>query len=287
MEKSLLLCLVFIFSSNVHSSEKVCSKDMVSTNAFNNFILVQEQSFNDSLKKSSVHIVSKDDYINNNAYVEFDDCGALLKFRSNRTIKSRNKDNVLVTQFDTAMDKNNKSWDYNMTFKMDLLEQGGATRNLMIQEMSGEFLTGSNGEINKAEDASNIIVGKNHESGRAVTTFLIDDKGRLSESNRVSTLKNDNVNTVFNYDSQDRLIQTSSGSTTEEFTYGSDNRELGSKNVQKFFTTETTITTCKDWNKFGRCTNAKQNISILIKDDKGEGEHVYNHLADVKYNYVY
>ncbi|CQI91461.1 Uncharacterised protein [Yersinia rohdei] len=287
MKKSLLLCLTFIFSYNVHSSEQVCSKDMVSSNAFNNFILIQEQSFNDDIKKVYMHIESKDDYINNNSHVEFDDCGALLKLRNNRIIKTRNKNHVLVVQVNTVMDKNDVNWDYNMTFKMHTLEQGGSAKNLMIQEMKGKFLTGSDGKINKAEDTSNIFVGNNHEFGRSVTEFLIDDKGRLSESKRVSTLKNDNVNTVYNYDSQNRLIQTSSGSTTEEFTYGNDNRELSSKKVQKFFTTETTTTTCNNWNKFGRCTNAKQNISILINGNKGDGAHIYKHLADVKYTYVY
>lgn len=124
-------------------------------------------------------------------------------------------------------------------------------------------------------------------SGLITKRLLIDDKDRLSESNRVSTLKNDSVKTVYNYDDQNRLIKTASDSTTVEFTYGNDNRELSSKKVQKFFTTETTITTCNEWNEFGRCTNARQNISILIKDDKDGKDHIYNHLANIKYDYVY
>jgi hypothetical protein len=55
----------------------------------------------------------------------------------------------------------------------------------------------------------------------------------------------------------------------------------------KSFTTETTTTTCKSWDKFGRCINAQQNISILIKDVKKNRDSVYDHVAEIKYDYVY
>lgn len=287
MKKILLLCLAFTFASDAYSSEKACSRDEVSANAFNNFILVQDQSFNDSLKEVSEHIESSDGYINSNSHVKFGHCGSLLEVRGKKITNAKIKDNSVVTQVDTVLDKKEGGWNYNMTFSISIVEKDGTTKNMMTQEMKGEFLTGSNGRINKSEDFSDILIGKNHESARAVTTFLIDDKDRLSQSNRVSTLNHDSVNKIYNYNSQNRLIKTSSDSTTEEFTYGSDNRELSSKMVQKFFTTETTITTCNDWNKFGRCTNAKQHISTLIKDDKSKQEHAYNHLADVKYDYIY
>ena len=192
-----------------------------------------------------------------------------------------------MNQIDIAMDKKDGVWQYNMVFKIDFIEQDGAIKNMMAQEMKGEFLTGNDGRINKSEDSSNILGGKNNELTQAVTTFLIDDKGRLSESNRLSTLKNDSVKTVYGYDDQSRLIKIASDSTSVEFFYGNDNRELSSKKVQKFFTTETTLTTCKQWNEFARCTNARQDISILIKDDKNGRDHIYNHLADIKYDYVY
>lgn len=57
-----------------------------------------------------------------------------------------------------------------------------------MDENDGGVLTGSNGRINKSEDISNLPGGKNHESTQAVTTFLIDDKDRLSESHRLSIL---------------------------------------------------------------------------------------------------
>ncbi|WP_262016892.1 hypothetical protein [Serratia liquefaciens] len=287
MRKILMLWLVFVFPYSAYPNENICTKDVISINAFNNFILVQEQSFGDSLKKSSMHINSEDDYINDNSHVEFDDCGALLKLRGDRIIKSRNKDGFLVTKTNTSMDKKDKIWRYNMTFEMYYLEQGGSKKDIMKQEMAGVFLTDVNGKINKSEDTSNIFVGKAKETGRAETVFLIDDKDRVSESNRVSTLKNDSGNTVYHYDALNRLIQTKSDATTVDLNYGNDNRELGSKKVQKFFTTETTTTICDKWNEFGRCTNAKQNISTSIENNKDGKEHVYNHNADVKYNYVY
>ncbi|MDX7568944.1 hypothetical protein SJ550_26080, partial [Serratia marcescens] len=81
--------------------------------------------------------------------------------------------------------------------------------------------------------------------------------------------------------------RTLSGTTTGDFTYDNDDRELTSKEVMKSFTTETTTTTCKSWDKFGRCINAQQNISILIKDVKKNRDNVYNHVAEIKYDYVY
>lgn len=289
MNKILLSCLVFVFSYNAHSSEKICSRDRIATNAFNNSILIQDRMVNDSLKKSSMYIESNDDYINENSHAEFDDCGALLTLRSNKIIKTKNNNNKnsLVNQIDISMDRKDREWHYNMVFKIDYLEQDGAIKNLMTQEMKGKFLTDASGRINKSEDTSNIVGGKNHELTQAVTTFLVDDKDRLSESHRVSTLQNDSGKTVYDYDDQNRLIKIASDSTTLEFTYGSDNRELSSKKVQKSFTTETTDTTCKQWNKFGRCTNARQNTLILIKDDKNGQDHIYKHPADIKYDYVY
>lgn len=287
MKKILLSCLLFIFSYNAHASENICSRDRVATNAFNNFILIQERVFNDALKKSSVHIKSNDNYINEDSHAEFDDCGALLKLRSHKTIKSKIKDNSLINQMDFAMDKKDGKWHYNMIFKIDYLEPDGVIKNMMKQEMKGAFLTDSNGRINKSEDTSDIFGGGNHQSAQAITTFLTDDQGRLVESNRVSTLKGDSVKTIYHYDSQNQLIKVDSDSTTIEFTYGNNNRELSSKKVQKFFTTETTITTCQAWNEFDRCTDARQHISILIKSDKDKKDNIYNHLAEIKYDYVY
>ncbi|MET4864262.1 hypothetical protein L9H26_06125 [Morganella psychrotolerans] len=287
MKKSLLLCLMCSVSYNAHSSEKTCSGDMISVNAFNNFIFTQEQPFNDSLKEINLRIKSKDDYISNNTHAEFDGCGVLLKLKSNEVIKSQIKENILINATDMAINKNDKIWGYKMTFKMSAVNQDGIEKNIMLQKMSGKFQTDINGKINKSEDTSYVLIGKDRMSAKAVTTFLIDDKDRVSESSRVSTMKNDSVNTIYSYDSKNRLIQTRSGSTIEEFTYGDDNRELSSKKVQEFFTTETTVTTCKDWNKFGRCTDAEQDISVLIKGDKGKKDAIYNHHADIKYDYVY
>lgn len=215
-----------------------------------------------------MRIESKDDYIKADTQMEFDECGVLLSSRSNKTIRSRINNNVLLTQLNGAIDKNHKNWDYNMTFKMSMIEHDDAQSELITQKMSGSFLTDSNGKIIRSEDTSDISAGKNQQSGKAITTFSTDEAGRLSGSSRVSTLGNDSGNTVYSYDAKNRLIRTLSGSTTGDFTYDNDDRELTSKEVMKSFTTETTITTCKSWDTFGRCINAQQNISILIKDEK-------------------
>jgi len=48
---SVTVMSVVCFLYNIQESEKFCSKDIVFTNVFNKFILIQEKSFNDSLKK--------------------------------------------------------------------------------------------------------------------------------------------------------------------------------------------------------------------------------------------
>lgn len=287
MKKLLLLCLPVIYSCNVYSSEKACSENLSSVNTFNNMILAQDSSTKKIPKKVSMRIESKDDYIKADTQMEFDECGALLSSRSNKTIRSRINNNILLTQLNGAIDKNHKNWDYNMTFKMSMIEHGDAQSELLTQKMSGSFLTDSNGKIIRSEDTSDISVGKNQQSGKAITTFSTDEAGRLSGSNRVSTLGNDSDNIVYSYDAKNRLIRTLSGTTIADFTYDNDDRELTSKEVMKSFTTETTTTTCKSWDKFGRCINAQQNISILIKDVKKNRDNVYNHVAEIKYDYVY
>ncbi len=287
MKKLLLLCLPVIYSCNVYSSEKACSENLSSVNTFNNMILAQDSSTKKIPKKVSMRIESKDDYIKADTQMEFDECGALLSSRSNKTIRSRVNNNILLTQLNSAIDKNHKNWDYNMTFKMSMIEHGDAQSELLTQKMSGSFLTDSNGKIIRSEDTSDISVGKNQQSGKAITTFSTDKAGRLSGSNRVSTLGNDSGNTVYSYDAKNRLIRTLSGTTIADFTYDNDDRELTSKEVMKSFTTETTTTTCESWDKFGRCINAQQNISILIKDEKKNRDNVYDHVAEIKYDYVY
>lgn len=287
MKKLLCLCLPIIYSCNVYANEKICPEHLTPINAFNNMILTQDASARKIPKKVSMHIESKDDYIKADTQMEFDECGALLSSRSSKTIKSRINNNVLLTQLQGSIDKNHNNWDYDMTFKMSMIESGADKHALMTQKMSGKFLTDLNGKIIRSEDTSDISAGKNHQSGKAITTFSTDDTGRLSGSSRVSTLGNDSSNTVYSYDAKNRLTRMISGATTEDFTYDNDDRELTSKEVMKSFTTETTTTTCKSWDKFGRCINAQQNISILIKDVKKNRDNVYNHVAEIKYDYVY
>ncbi len=57
--------------------------------------------------------------------------------------------------------------------------------------------------------------------------------------------------------------------------------------VQTFSTTETTVTICKEWNKFGRCTRAERDITVLIESEKDKKDSVYKHHADIDYEYVY
>ncbi|HAT3514735.1 TPA: hypothetical protein I8522_001252 [Serratia marcescens] len=234
-----------------------------------------------------MRITSKDDYISADSQVEFDDCGTLLHSRAKKTVRSQINKSILVIQFSSTLDKNHSNWDYSSTFNMSMIENDNARHELMAQEISGTVLTDGGGRIVRSEEASDLLVKQKHQSSKAVTTYLADDAGRLSKAKRVSTLGNDSGNTVYSYGAKNLLIRTKSGTTTADFTYDNDDRELTSKEVMKSFTTETTITTCKSWDKFGRCINAQQNISILIKDVKKNRDNVYDHVAEIKYGYVY
>lgn len=287
MKRLLLLSLIYGFSYNVYADENNCSAETAAVNAFNNFIFMQEQPFNDSVKEMKVHIKSSDDYIDNSSYVKFDDCGRLLILENNKVVKSRIKENVIVNAFNIRINKKDEGWRYNMTFKLSDIDQHGVDNILMMQRMHGKFLTGNDGKITKSEDTSYATFGDERMKFKAETRFLSDNKGRLSKSDRVSTQPNDNSNTRYFYDDKDRLIRTQSDSTTEEYTYTDDGKESGSTMVQTFSTTETTVTTCKDWNKFGRCTRAERDITVLIESENGENDSVYKHHAEIDYVYVY
>lgn len=287
MRKLLLLSLMCAFSYNVYADENNCLAETVAINAFNNFIFTQEQPFNDSVKEMKMHIKSSDDYIESNAYVKFDDCGRLLILENSKVVKSRIKENVIVNAFNIRINKKDEGWHYNMTFKLSGIDQHGVDNTFMLQRMHGKFLTGNNGKITKSEDTSYVTLGDERMKFKAETRFLSDNKGLLSKSDRVSTQPNDSSNTQFFYDDKDRLIRTQSDTTTEEYTYTADGKVSGSTMVQKFSTTDTTVTTCKDWNKFGRCTRAERDITVLIESDKDKKDSVYKHHAEIDYEYVY
>ncbi len=116
MKRLLLLSLMCGFAYNVYAGENNCSAETAAVNAFNNFIFMQEQPFNDSLKEMKVHIKSSDDYIDNSAYAKFDDCGGLLILENSEIIKSRIKEHVIVNVFNIRINKQNENWRYNMTF---------------------------------------------------------------------------------------------------------------------------------------------------------------------------
>lgn len=287
MRKLLLLSLMCAFSYNVYAGENNCSAETAAINAFNNFIFTQEQPFNDSVKEMKMHIKSNDDYIESNAYVKFDDCGRLLILENSKVVKSRIKENVIVNAFNIRINKKDEGWHYNMTFKLSGIDQHGVDNTFMLQRMHGKFLTGNNGKITKSEDTSYVTLGDERMKFKAETRFLSDNKGLLSKSDRVSTQPNDSSNTQFFYDDKDRLIRTQSDTTTEEYTYTADGKVSGSTMVQKFSTTDTTVTTCKDWNKFGRCTRAERDITVLIESEKDKKDSVYKHHAAIDYEYVY
>lgn len=275
------------FACDVYAGENSCSAETAAVNAFNNLILIQERPFNDSLKEMKMHIKSSDDYIDNNAYAKFDDCGGLLILENSKIVKSRIKDHVIVNTFNIRIKKKDESWRYNMTFKLSDIDRHGVDNTFMIQRLHGKFLTDSNGKITKSADTSYATIGDERVKFNAETHFLSDNKGRLSESARVSTQKDDSSNTRYFYDDKDRLIRTQSDAVTEEYTYTVDGKESGSTMVQKFSTTKTTVTTCKEWNKFGRCTRAEQDITVLIEDNKTGKDGVYKHHAEIDYEYVY
>ncbi|WP_250209429.1 hypothetical protein [Morganella morganii] len=283
----MLLSLMCAFSYNVYAGENNCSAETAAINAFNNFIFTQEQPFNDSVKEMKMHIKSNDDYIESNAYVKFDDCGRLLILENSKVVKSRIKENVIVNAFNIRINKKDEGWHYNMTFKLSGIDQHGVDNTFMLQRMHGKFLTGNNGKITKSEDTSYVTLGDERMKFKAETRFLSDNKGLLSKSDRVSTQPNDSSNTQFFYDDKDRLIRTQSDTTTEEYTYTADGKVSGSTMVQKFSTTDTTVTTCKDWNKFGRCTRAERDITVLIESEKDKKDSVYKHHAAIDYEYVY
>lgn len=271
----------------MYAGENNCSEETAAVNAFNNFIFMQEQPFHDSLKEMKVHIKSSDDYIDNSAYAKFDDCGGLLILENSEIIKSRIKEHVIVNVFNIRINKQDENWRYNMTFKLSDIDQHGVDNTFMIQRQRGKFLTDRNGKITKAEDTSYATLGDERMKFKAETRFLSDNKGRLSKLDRVSTQPNDSSNTRYFYDDKDRLIRTQSDSTTKEYTYTADGKQSGSTMVQTFSTTETTVTICKDWNKFGRCTRAEQDITVLIESESGEKDGIYNHHAEIDYEYVY
>ncbi|MTC76175.1 hypothetical protein GKR75_18270 [Providencia sp. wls1919] len=286
--KKVLLSLPLMYSFYAYAGEQNCSADTIAINNFNNFVFAQERPFNDSLKAMNSRTTSQDDYINNTVQTKFDDCGALIELTGHEVVKFSIHDSVSIKSIDMSMKKNGDGWDYKSAFKLSVINQDNVEKTILQQKMNGKFFTDQNGKITEAKDSSyTTTLDKERMLTRAVTTFLTDDKGRLSESNRVSTLENDSVKTAFHYDAKNRLVRMQSDSTVKEFTYDDNDRPLTEKTIEEFFTTETTVTTCNSWNTFGRCTDAEKNITTLIKDEHGGKDSVYNYHANIKYDYVY
>ncbi len=289
MKKIHLLYLfsVAFFSYSSHASEAKCLKESAQINAFNNFILYDESLPNDSLKEIRVQVKSKDDYLNSDVKVNFDNCGAVLTMEGSETKKFRNNGQELISTSHVNMNKTAKNWDYKFSFNMSIVDEKGVENQLVQQQSKGTYLTDNAGKIYKTIGTSNIVVGDEKTNGKSVTTYVTNEDGKLSESKQVGTLDTDNSTKKYFYDRNGLLIKTQTDSTVEEFSYDETGRELSMKSVAKLFTTETSVTTCKSWNEFGRCTKAEINASTFFKGENGKKDETRINHAEITFDLIY
>lgn len=288
MKKIHFACLLLLTSScTSFANEANCMKEVVQTNAFNNFILFEEIGPNDSLKEMKVRIKGIDDYLNGDSTVKFDECGALLSMKGNQTKKFKNNDHVLISDSQVSMNKTGKDWDYEFGFKMSIIDKNGKEIDLVQQKVKGQFLTDEKGKINKAIDSSDTVVSGEETKGSSITKYKVNEDGKVSETIQLGTLPTDNSVKKYFYDEDGRLIKSQTESTTEEFSYDDKGRDLSVTSVQELFTTETSITTCKSWNESGRCTKAEINASTLFKGENGKKDETRTNQAEVTFDLIY
>ncbi|WP_369311067.1 hypothetical protein [Providencia rettgeri] len=288
MKKTHLIYL-FLLSASCSSfaSETNCLKDSIQINELNNFILFEETSPYDSLKEMRIRTKGSDDYLNEDSTVKFDDCGALLSLQGNQTKKFKNNDHVLISTSQINMNKIGKGWDYEFGFKMFIVDKDGTEIDLVQQKSKGKYLTNEEGKIHKSIENSNVVVSGEETKGTSETKYKINEYGKLSESIRLGTLETDNSTKKYFYDENGRLIKSQTELTTEEFSYDEMGRELSIKSVQKLFTTETSITTCRSWNDSGRCTKAEKNATTFFKGVHGQKDEKRTNQAEIEFDFVY
>ena len=289
MKKIHLLYLLFVvsYSYGLQASERDCLNDSLPINAFNNFILYEESISNGSLKEMRVQTKSKDDYLNSDVKVNFDNCGVLLTIEGSKTKKFKNNERVLISASHASVNKRAKGWDYKFSFNMSMIDEEGVEKDILQQQAKGVYLTDDGGKINKTVGTFNIVVGNEKTKGKSVTTYAFNKDGKLSESKQLGTLETDNSTKKYFYDLNGRLIKTQTESTIEEFSYDETGRELSIKSVAELFTTETNVTTCKSWNELGRCTKAEINTSTLFKGDNGQKDVTRKNHAEVTFDLIY
>lgn len=280
------LSLLFIYLPHGHTAE--CPPQLIEAYKRNTFALVNHVALDDRPLKIKTELSSEDNHIHALSRMTFDRCGALI----NATLMQEKNDlsakGVTTTRTDFSIRKEDYGWSSVLKMDSEFAEKATSKLNQLFAINSQDlFMLDDRGVFHKSFGKSEMVIQNKTYPGVATTLFNWDTDGRLSSVKRMSNIASDRSNTELTYDSFGRVIRKESAAEKEMYQYDSLGRELSLTKITTYFTTEKTVTTCQQWNKYGRCILAKQHMTLTIKNDKRGEENVEEHDAVLKSTYTY
>ncbi|WP_345830938.1 hypothetical protein AAGR08_22880 (plasmid) [Pantoea sp. BRR-3P] len=286
IKASALLSLLSLFAFDASSAE--CSPQQVQNNKMNNFILFDEQPSADTPKAIEITIESRDGFIHSSVSAIFSRCGELIKadFANEKNYQTGSR--VLTATYSAEINKKEYGWKTNLQFDNAMTDKDSKKRTeLFSQQVEGVVLLGKNGVISKSGERFEAMTGNLKQIGVANTSYRFDASERLLITDRRSNLRSDNAKTVYEYDARGRLLQKRSASVLDIYSYDQTGRELSLTSTATYFTIEKTVTTCQEWNEFGKCTLAHQRITITTPNARSGVNSIQKHDAILKTSISY
>lgn len=286
IKASALLSLLSLFAFDASSAE--CSPLQVQNNKINNSILFDDQPSADTPKTIEITIESRDGFIHSSVSAIFSRCGELIKAEFAKEKNYQTGSRVLTATYSAEINKREYGWKTNLKFDNAMTDKDSKKRTeLFSQQVEGVIVLGKNGVISKSGERFEAMTRNPNHIGVANTSYRFDATRRLLITDRRSNLRSDNAKTVYEYDATGRLLQKRSASVLDIYSYDQTGRELSLTSTATYFTIEKTVTTCQEWNEFGKCILAHQRITITTPNAKSGVNSIQKHDAILKTSISY
>lgn len=181
------LFLLASYSCSSFANDVNCLKESAQINSFNNFILFEDTGPLDQVKEMRTQVRGSDDYLNADTKVTFDNCGSVLTMEGTQTKSFKNNGHELISISHVNVNKAGKNWGYEFSFTMSIVDEKGVNNQLVQQTTKGLYLTDDVGKINKTIGTSVFIAGDEKTNSKSVTTYEVNEDGKVTESKQVGT----------------------------------------------------------------------------------------------------
>ncbi|MBB1201830.1 hypothetical protein EGM70_16230 [Enterobacteriaceae bacterium 89] len=267
-----------------------CTAEILAKNKLNYFILSSQQARTEIPKSVSIVIDSPDGYLRSSLQANFSQCGELIGGRMKEVKISTTEKTVFTATSEIQLNKTEFGWRIQVNSNGIIDDKNSQkTTPVYRQALEGMYQLNEKGIISRTVNRSVFSATKPEDKDKTTSgtiDYTFNSSGLLASAVSKGSRALDNNTIEYSYDDNHRLIKTQSPSTTEEYGYDNEGRELTQSKTQTYFTIEKTLTTCEDWNSHGECTRANMDITITPINRTGK-QYVEKHKAVVTTKYEY